>query len=64
MELVLEFWIFHKKGYVNKNNQINFFNYKITFQRFGKKYREHSVKKCIFDVLNRVLALQMKVCHF
>jgi hypothetical protein len=41
---ILDFFI---KGYVNKNNQINFFNYKITFQRFGKKYREHSVKKNI-----------------
>jgi hypothetical protein len=34
------------------------------FQRFGKKYRTCGCKKrTLFDVFNRVVALQMKVCH-
>jgi hypothetical protein len=46
---ILDF--FNEKGYVNKDNQINFVNYKITFKRFGKKYRRHGCKKrTLFDV--------------
>jgi hypothetical protein len=40
---ILDF--FHKKGYIFKDNQVNFSNYKITFQRFGKKYRRCGCKK-------------------
>jgi hypothetical protein len=44
---------------------IIFINYKFTFQRFGKKYWKHGCEKMtLLDVFNRVLALQMKVCHF
>jgi hypothetical protein len=39
VELMLESLDFSIKGCVNKNNQIDFVNYKFTFQRFGKKYR-------------------------
>ncbi len=46
VELMLESWIFfHKKSYINKHNQINFVNYKITFQRFGKKYMKCGCNK-------------------
>jgi len=57
---------FHKKGCINKDNQGNFVNYKITFQRFEKKDKRHVCqKKILFNVLKQVLALhQMKVCHF
>ncbi len=65
VELILESWIFfHKKSYVNKDNQINFVNYKITFQRFGKVQETWVQKKTLFYVFNRVLVLQMTVCHF
>ncbi len=40
---ILDF--FRRKGCVNKDNQINFINYKITFQRFGKKYRKCGYNK-------------------
>jgi hypothetical protein len=45
-----------------KENQINFVNYKFTFQRLEKKYRKHwCKKKTLFDVFNRILTLYMKV---
>jgi hypothetical protein len=31
---------FSIKGCITKDNQINFFNYKFTFKRFGKKYKK------------------------
>jgi hypothetical protein len=57
--------IYHKKGCVNKITNINFDNYEITFQKFGKKYKRCECKKQnIIWWFNRVLALQMKVSHF
>jgi hypothetical protein len=62
---MLEPWNFLINRCVDKDNWINFVNYKFTFQRLGKKYKRHECKKmALFDVFNRVLALQMKVCHF
>ncbi len=46
VELMLESWnFFHKNSCVNKDNQTNFVNYKITFQRFEKNYRRCGCKK-------------------
>jgi hypothetical protein len=45
MELMLESWDFSKNGCVDKDNQINFVNYKFTFQRFGKKYKRYRGRK-------------------
>ncbi len=63
---MLEFWIFfHKKIWVNRDSQINFVNYKITFQLGLERKIEYMVKKGhYFMFFYKVLALQMKVCHF
>jgi hypothetical protein len=64
VELMLESWFFSLKKYVNKENQINFVNLKNTFQRFERSIRNMSAKnKKNNYVFNRVLALQMRMCH-
>ncbi len=49
---MLKSWIFfHKTGYVNKDNQTNFVNYKMTFQRFEKNYSRCGCKKINYLML-------------
>ncbi len=45
LELMFKFWIFSLNECADKDNQINFVNYKFAFQRFGKKYNKCRCKK-------------------
>jgi hypothetical protein len=52
VELMLESWVFSLRKCVNKDNQINFVNYKFTVQSFGRNIRAAGAKnRTLFDFL-------------
>ncbi len=49
---MLESWVFSLRKCVNKDNQINFVNYKFTVQSFGRNIRAAGAKnRTLFDFL-------------
>jgi hypothetical protein len=62
---MLESWFFHKKDVLIKTIKLIFLITNLHYEGLERSIKDLGAKsKTLFDVLERVLALHMKVCHF